>query len=86
MNAPKLPISAPALREWLIRYITAILDLPAENFPTSQVFTSYGLDSVEVVVMAGVLEEEFGVPLDPVHLFEYPTVDAAAAALAADPA
>ena len=37
-------------------------------------FDSYGFDSVEAVVMAGVMEEEFGVPVDPIQLFENPTI------------
>ena len=34
--------------------------------------------------MAGVMEEEFGVPVDPVQLFEHPSIEAFAAAHASD--
>jgi len=69
-----IPVDADALRAWMVRYITAILDLP-DPVATGQAFNEYGFDSVEAVVMAGVMEEEFGVPIDPIRLFEHPSID-----------
>ena len=46
-----------------------------EQVPTDQTFDTYGFDSVEAVVMAGVMEEEFGVPVDPIQLLEHPSID-----------
>ena len=71
------------IREWMIGYVGKVLAVPAENFPTGATFDSYGLDSVEAVVMAGVMEEEFGIQIDPIELFDHPSVDQFAAALAA---
>lgn len=76
-----IPVDAGVLRDWMVRYITAVLDLPAA-VPTGQVFSEYGFDSVEAVVMAGVMEEEFGVPIDPIRLFEHPSIDLFACAMA----
>ena len=84
MTANRLPIDAETLRTWLVNYISSVLDLPAEDFPTAARFDSFGLDSVEAVVMAGVLEEEFRVPVDPIQFFENRSVDAFVAAYASD--
>jgi acyl carrier protein len=73
--ANRLPCDESTLRAWLVRYITSVLNLPGDSVPTDQSFDSYGFDSIEVVVMAGVLEEEFSVQVDPVQLFEHPSID-----------
>jgi acyl carrier protein len=74
---------AATLRTWLIDYITGMLDVPIEPLPTAEPFNSYGFDSTEVVIMAGVMEEEFGIELEPAILFENPSVDGFVAALLA---
>lgn len=84
MTANRLPIDSETLRTWLVNYISSALDLPAEGFPTAARFDSFGLDSVEAVVMAGVLEEEFRVPVDPIQFFENPSIEAFVAAHASD--
>jgi acyl carrier protein len=71
-----LPCDEATLRAWLVNYIIAVLNVPGDSVPADQSFDSYGFDSVEIVVMAGVLEEEFGVQVDPVQLFEHPSIDA----------
>ena len=75
-----LPCDEETLRNWMINYITSVLSIPRESLPTDQTFDTYGFDSVEAVVMAGVMEEEFAVPINPSQLFEYPTIDAFAKA------
>jgi acyl carrier protein len=75
MTETRIPASQEELRAWMIEYIASVLDLPPEDFPTEATFDSYGLDSVEATVMAGVMEEQFGVPIDPVLLFENPSID-----------
>lgn len=74
MDEP-IPVDQATLRTWMVNYITSVLELPPESVPSSQKFNEYGLDSVEAVVMAGVMEEEFGVPVDPILLFEHPSID-----------
>lgn len=84
MTATRLPIDAETLKAWLVNYISSVLDIPAEDFPTEARFDSFGLDSVEAVVMAGVLEEEFRVPVDPIQFFENPSIEAFVGAYASD--
>ncbi|SHI43841.1 Phosphopantetheine attachment site [Roseomonas rosea] len=75
-----LPVSRAALRDWMVTYISKLLDMPPGGFPTAASFAEYGLDSVEAVVMAGAMEEEFGVVVDPMQFFENHSVDAFAQA------
>ena len=76
MTKARIPLTPDALRTWMLDYITSVLDLPAGEISTAAQFDIYGLDSVEAVVMAGVMEEEFGVQIDPVELFDHPSIDA----------
>jgi len=64
----------------MIEYITSVLDLPVESLSPSATFDTLGIDSVEAVVMAGVMEEHFGVEIDPMLFFESPSIDAFVAA------
>jgi acyl carrier protein len=79
----RLPCDAETLRRWMVSYIGSILTLP-DGVPTDKTFDSYGFDSVEAVVMSSVLEEEFSTEVDPVQLFEHPSIDAFVAAFASD--
>ncbi|HVZ10030.1 acyl carrier protein [Rhodopila sp.] len=81
--AERLPCDQAVLRNWMVDYIGSVLS-PPDGVPTDSTFDTYGFDSVEAVVMAGVMEEEFGVPVDPIQLFEYPSIDAFSAAFARD--
>jgi acyl carrier protein len=81
----RLPIDQASLRVWMVNYILSVLDLPAGQVPTDQTFDTYGFDSVEAVVMAGVMEEEFGVPVDPIQLLEHPSIDDFVSAHCNDP-
>jgi acyl carrier protein len=63
------------LRDWMANYICGVLGLDRATFLTSARFDTYGLDSVEAVIMAGVMEEEFRVIVDPNRFFETPSID-----------
>ena len=75
MNNKQIDLDTSGLRDWLVHYICSVLEMPDSPFPTSDHFDSYGLDSQETVIMAGVMEEEFGFQIDPVTLFENPSID-----------
>jgi acyl carrier protein len=80
----RFPCDEATLRTWMVNYIASVLKLPGDLVPLDQVFDSYGFDSVEAVVMAGVMEEEFQVMVDPIQLFEHPSINAFAKAHARD--
>lgn len=79
----RLPCDRETLRSWMVDYIGSVLS-PPDGVPTDKTFDTYGFDSVEAVVMAGVMEEEFGVAVDPIQLFEHPSIDAFATAFASE--
>ena len=72
----RLSCNELTLRAWLINYVTSVVNRPSAGVPTDQPFDSYGFDSVEVVLMAGVLEEELGTQVDAALLFQHPSIDA----------
>jgi acyl carrier protein len=73
-NDPR-DIDPKVLRDWMANYICGVLGLDSATFSSADQFDVYGLDSVEVVIMAGVMEEEFQVIVDPHQFFEAPSVD-----------
>jgi acyl carrier protein len=75
MQTESRTIAPDRLRDWMVNYICSVLDLDRGSFQTAERFDRYGLDSVEAVIMAGVMEEEFAVQIDPIELFEHPSVD-----------
>lgn len=68
------PVTPEAVREWMVDYLKTILDLPSD-FSTSMKFASYGIDSVEAVIMAGVMELEFGITMEPHFFFNEPSIE-----------
>jgi acyl carrier protein len=74
MNDPG-KIDPVFLRDWMAKYICAVLGLDRAKFSTADRFDTYGLDSVEAVIMAGVMEEEFQVIVDPHQFFDTPSID-----------
>ena len=82
MNDPS-NIDPALLKDWMVKYICGVLGLDRASFSTADRFDVYGLDSVEAVIMAGVMEEEFQVVVDPHQFFDTPSVDQFVAAFAA---
>ncbi len=74
---------AADIQAWLIDYISAVIDMPREDFPVNDTFVSYGLNSVELTIMCGMLEEAYAVNVMPEELFENPTVTQLATHIAA---
>lgn len=73
--AAALPVSTKALKEWMVSYVGQLLALDPTTLDTSARFDTFGMDSIEAVVMAGIMEEEFGAPVEPSLLLEYPSID-----------
>jgi acyl carrier protein len=71
---PTPPATAVEIRDWMVGYITAVIDIPAEGFPLDDRFDQYGLDSVEITIMCGLMEEQFGIAVNPSEVFDNPSV------------
>lgn len=68
-----LSARAMEMRDWLADYICSVLEVDRETFPHDAGFDSLGLDSVEAVILAGMMEERFGVAIEPGDLYDHPT-------------
>lgn len=64
-----------AVSAWMTDYITSALAMDAAAFSPDTRFESYGLDSAELVIMAGIMEETFAIEVNPEAFFETPTVN-----------
>lgn len=53
------------LREWLRAHLARVLGVAPESIALDQAVSEYGLDSVDRILMAGELEEAFGIEIDP---------------------
>ncbi|MEV0727363.1 SDR family NAD(P)-dependent oxidoreductase [Polymorphospora sp. NPDC050346] len=67
---------ADEFRNWLVGRIAALAGRPAGDVDPTDTFTANGLDSVRLARLAEEAGREWGGTVDPVVLFENPTVDA----------
>jgi acyl carrier protein len=58
-------LTAENAGRWARAYVGQLLGRPAEEIDLYRPLSEYGLDSVDAVVMAGEMEEHFGVEVDP---------------------
>ena len=66
MTATDRPVLRAAdIESWLATYLVEQMGVPAEMVSPEAAFESYGLDSVDGVVMASALEVEFTIEVDP---------------------
>lgn len=79
---PKQPADAAAVRDWMVAYISSVIDVPQDPFPDGDRFDQYGLDSVEITIMCGMMEEQFGIEVNPNEVFDHPNVAALSAHIA----
>jgi len=69
------PPTRAAIQEWVVNYIAAVIDLAPEAVALERAFADIGMDSAEVVIMTGVLEEEFAIEVAAELPFEHPTIE-----------
>lgn len=81
------------LREWLAAYLGRLLGIAPATVAFDRTLADYGLDSVDAIMMAGELEDSFGLEMDPASFLRYanfeelivglgPVIDEAGAAAA----
>ncbi|MBD0415199.1 acyl carrier protein [Oryzicola mucosus] len=68
------PPSRSVFQEWIVNYIASVIDLEPEAIALDRTFHDIGMDSAEVVIMTGVLEEEFAIEVRAELPFEHPTI------------
>ncbi|HEV2362703.1 MAG TPA: acyl carrier protein [Caulobacteraceae bacterium] len=72
------------IRGWVRQYLAEVLGIPASEVRLDCTLETYGLDSVEAVLMAGALEEELAYEIDPAAFLQFPTIESMVAALEAE--
>jgi acyl carrier protein len=68
--------SLESTQRWLVSWLVAELDLDADGIDASQTFLSYGMDSMNAMMLAGDLEAALGTRLSPTLAWDYPTINA----------
>jgi acyl carrier protein len=71
-------------RLWVRAYLAGVLGIPEADVELDRTLDSYGLDSVDAVLMAGALEDELEFEIDPAAFLQFPTIEAMVAALEHD--
>jgi acyl carrier protein len=77
MTAPGNDVSGEAdaeIRQWCVQYLSRVAKRPPERISHDAEFTSFGLDSAELLFMVSALEDEFGLDLASDTTVEYATV------------
>jgi acyl carrier protein len=76
------PPARDAVQSWMVQYIASVIDVTADDIVLDRDFREIGMDSAEVVIMTGVLEEEFALEVRAELPFEHPNIAAFLDALA----
>jgi acyl carrier protein len=63
------------IQKWLVQQLAEQLKLEPDQVDIKTPFESYGLDSSQILVIAGKAEKIFGFKLSPVLLWHYPTIE-----------
>ena len=82
---PHQPIllTSESVRSWLSDRVASYTDRPVATVAADAPITEYGLDSVSALELCAEIEDRYGVRVEPVDLWDHPTV-AALGALVAD--
>jgi acyl carrier protein len=70
------------LQEWVCEYLGKLLNIAPESIALDRKLSEYGLDSIDAVLMAGELEEAFGLEIDAASFLGYDTLAATIAGVA----
>ncbi|MBB5447923.1 MULTISPECIES: acyl carrier protein [unclassified Paraburkholderia] len=78
---PNESITQAQLEEWFVSYIADLRGMKREKISRTVVLSKYGLDSASAVALSGDLMDWLKCDVDPTLLYEYPTIEKAAAYL-----
>lgn len=74
-------ISAHKIQNWLVNQLADVLSLDPATVDVKQPLTRYGLDSIDAVTLVGDLEDWLDLELPSTLLWDYPSIEKAAAYL-----
>lgn len=76
------PRSAGEIQDWMVSYLARILQRPAEEIDVSAPFEQFAIDSAQAIGMTGDLDEWLAIRIDPMVVYDYPTIESLAEHLA----
>ena len=68
------PRSPEEVQDWMVAYLARILETSPAEIDLDASFEQFALDSVNAIGMTGDLEEWLGVRIDPMTVYDYPTI------------
>lgn len=66
---------------WIQDALAKLMEIPPSELPVGVNLMILGVDSLVAVRLAGLISERFGTNVDPMVLFDHPTIEALAAYL-----
>ncbi len=69
------PRTSEEVQEWFLAYLGQTLQVAPDRIDITAPFEVLGLDSVTAVGMSGDLETWLGFSVDPMAVFDYPTIE-----------
>ncbi|MEV8379149.1 acyl carrier protein [Kribbella sp. NPDC056861] len=73
---PPAPVTEAGLREWLVAFVAARLEVSPEEIDPGRPFEDYGLDSRAAIQLSGKLEKVVERRLSPALLYQHSSIDA----------
>jgi acyl carrier protein len=74
MKAIQQPCTVEDIQNWLIDQFAQQLNVDPDDIDIEEPFDNYELDSSKALVLLGRLEKWLGKELNPVLIFNYPTI------------
>ena len=68
-------LQSDEVRSWIVGYLADTLDVAPEQIAGDAHLSGYGLDSSDAVIMAGIMEEQFDIELEPALFLRNATLD-----------
>lgn len=69
------PVDEAAIRTWMVKWLSRELKLaPTEISPDESLLT-YGMDSINAIMLVGDMEDYLGLRLPPTLVWDFPTVN-----------
>lgn len=69
------PMTAEDVRDWIADYVARHLGVPSSSIDVAASFDSFALDSAIAIEMTGDLERLLGKAVDPMLVYDYPTIE-----------
>lgn len=74
MKTIQSPYTVEDIQNWLVDQFAQQLDVDPDDIDIDEPFDNYQLDSSKALVLLGRLEKWLGKELNPVLIFNYPTI------------